>query len=73
MENQKKEWKMPEWMEPFREYIYNTGGNSIEDLMNDHESNTQNNVVRTMLCIAVKSEVALLERLKKENLLIINK
>lgn len=64
-----KKWKMPKWMEPFREHISNTGGNSIEDLMNNHTATLDNNAILAMLCVAVKSQVILLERLYKNRLL----
>lgn len=57
------QWKMPAWMEPYRSCINNTGGNSVEELMNDHTSNMQNNFVRAALCIAIKSQVSLLNSL----------
>ena len=56
-------WVMPEWMEPYREHFANTGGNSIEELMSDSDSNVRNNVVRAALIIAVESQVILLSRL----------
>lgn len=63
-EKKKVEWKMPEWMEPYREYINNTGGNSVEDLINDGgQSTVFNNAPRAMLCVAVHSQVALLNML----------
>lgn len=63
--NRKKAWKMPAWMKPFRHHISNTGGNSIEDLMNDDggNSNVHNNAPRALICVAVKCQVGLLERL----------
>ena len=65
----KKKWVMPKWMEKFRDDICNTGGNSIEELMNDTESNMQNNYVRTALIIAVKSQITFLEKLHSNNIL----
>ena len=67
---QHAEWTMPEWMEPYRNVITNTGGNPIEDLMNDHDSNMFNNAVRAALCIAVASQVSLLEKLHNEGRLV---
>lgn len=63
------QWTMPAWMEPYRERIKNTGGNSIEDLMNDDRSTMFNNHVRAALCIAIKSQVALLEHLHRDGIL----
>jgi hypothetical protein len=56
----KQAWKMPAWMEPYRDLIQNTGGNSVEELVNDTDSNMHNNCIRAALCIAVKSQVTLL-------------
>lgn len=58
-----KNWTMPKWMEKYRGLIFNTGGNPIEDLMNDHETNIFNNSVRAMLCISVKGQIDILESL----------
>lgn len=62
-------WKMPAHLERFRDMVNNTGGNSIEELMNDHSSDVFNNAPRALLCVAVKSQIALLERLYKEGCL----
>jgi hypothetical protein len=60
-----KAWTMPKWMEPFRGYIY-TGGNTVEELMNDHETTVVTNAPLALLCVAVKSQVELLKTLSKE-------
>lgn len=62
-----KRWTMPEWMEPFRESIVNTGGNSVEDLMNDR-SNVVINAPLAMLAVAVHSQVTLLTVLRKKGM-----
>jgi hypothetical protein len=54
---------MPAYLEPYRGLIVNTGGNSLEELMNDQTSDLQNNAIRALLCVAVKSQLSLLERL----------
>ncbi len=64
-----KKFTMLAWMETYRELIGNTGGNSVEELMNDSDSNFQNNLVRTTLKLCVESQVHLLMRLKEKNLL----
>lgn len=58
------DWVMPEWMERYREYFNNTGGNSVENLMNDKSTN---NNVRSVLAISVASQVILLRRLYDKN------
>ncbi len=67
--NEQPKWQMPAWMEPYRDRIKTTGGNSVEDLMNDRDSNMHNNCVRAALCIAVKSQVAMLEHLHPDKVL----
>lgn len=64
------EWTMPKWMESYREYITNTGGNTVEDLMNDHSSNASNNVMRAGLIVSVESQIVLLHKLYKKGLLL---
>lgn len=62
-------WVMPKWAEPFRGMIANTGGNPIEELLNDKHTNMQNNAIRTILKISVEAQMALLARLHEKNLL----
>lgn len=62
-------WTMPDWMEPYRNLISNTGGDTVENLMNDEGANVRNNVVRATLCIAVQSQVTLLARMHRDGLL----
>lgn len=70
MDKPKREkWVMPEWMEPYRKSINNTGGNDIEDMMNNHSVNLDNNAILTLLVVAVKSQVTLLETLHKAELI----
>jgi hypothetical protein len=58
-------WKMPKWMEPYRKLICNTGGNSIEDMMNGN-ADPAVNLPLSMLQACVKSQVLLLEALREE-------
>jgi len=69
--SKKKPWVFPIWMEPFRHTISNTGGNPVEELMNDDgtNSNVFNNAPRALICVAVKSQINLLERLHNAGLL----
>ena len=66
-----KKWKMPKWMEPYRVYIRTTGGNPIEELMNDDGTNSNifNNAPRALICVAVKSQVSLLTVLHEKGVL----
>ena len=65
----KRKWKMPKWIEPFRATILNTGGNSIEDLMNDDASPLVNLPLSTLQA-CVKSQVGLLQFLAYDGKLI---
>lgn len=62
-------WSMPDWMEPYREFIGNTGGNPIEELVNDKTTNGLNNYIRAALIVSVESQVHLLHRLHSQGLL----
>jgi hypothetical protein len=57
-------------MEEYRIDICNTGGNPIEELMNDKESNMHNNQVRMILIFCVQSQISLLHQLHKKGLLL---
>jgi len=65
----REELKMPEWMEPYRELITNTGGDSIENLMNDHDTTCFKNIIRAGLIVSVDSQICLLMRLRQKGLL----
>lgn len=67
----KKPWTMPAWMEPYRDLIGNTGGNPVEELVNDSTASVRNNVIRAALCVAVESQVALLHRLHERGWLVV--
>jgi hypothetical protein len=62
-------WTMPAWMEPARPHIVNTGGNPVEELMNDHDTEPFSNSIRYALITAVRSQVNLLNRLHVAGLL----
>jgi hypothetical protein len=64
----KRIWTMPRWMERYRESIVNTGGLSIEDIMtrDPREANVVINAPVALICVAVQSQIALLERLKHD-------
>jgi hypothetical protein len=61
-------WKMPPWIEPYREAIVNTGGNSIEDLMDDR-SNVVINAPFALISCAVQSQVSLLTKLHTQGII----
>ncbi len=55
---------VPEWMEQYRDYFVNTGGNSIEELMN-MKVDSRVNMPLAMLQICAESQTLLLARLHK--------
>ena len=66
-------WTMPDWMEPYRELINNTGGNEVEDLINRLATETHlasTNIVVFTIAVAVQSQVRLLAILHQEGLLL---
>ncbi len=65
-----KKWIMPDWMEQYKDLIVNTGGNGIGELMNDNKSTAFNNAPRAIICVAVKSQISLLEKLHDKGLLV---
>lgn len=65
MQSRPVPWTMPEWMEPYRESVCNTGGNSVEELMND-KYRVFENVPRALLVSSVLSQINLLYRLHKD-------
>jgi hypothetical protein len=58
-----KKWTMPKWMEPYRECIRNTGGNTVEQLMNGNDRPDVNLPLSTLQA-CVKSQVSLLLQLR---------
>lgn len=62
-------WVMPAWMEPYRGMIGNTGGNSIEELMNDQHTTARSNLIRAALIASVTSQVGFLYRMWRAGML----
>lgn len=63
-----KQWTMPAWMEPFRHFICNTGGNDIETMMNG-DADPFINLPLSTLQACVKSQVLLLEILHRKGVI----
>lgn len=58
-------WAMPEWMEPYRQFLDpRAGGNSIERLMNLTGKQTWGNVILAGICCQAEAQVALLHNLR---------
>lgn len=62
-------WRVPEWMEPYRSFIAETGGNEIEELVFsfDHDRNlARTNWPRFTLACMARAQVGLLQRLHED-------
>lgn len=60
---------VPDWMRPHLAYFNNTGGNDIEELLQDITTTPFANVIRYMLIVSVRSQFDLLMALHKEGIL----
>jgi hypothetical protein len=64
MKKRYENWTMPEWMEPYRNYFNNTGGNSVETLMRHLDTpGLASNIVLFTLAATALSQVQLLTTL----------
>lgn len=56
-------WVMPDWLRPYEEFFVETGGNTIENLMNRdaREANVVINAPIALICCAVMAQVQLLD------------
>jgi hypothetical protein len=63
-------WTMPEWIEPYRHLISETGDQSVEELMNDWNAGFHDDYMRAARLMAVNAQIELLERLRSGNLLL---
>jgi hypothetical protein len=61
-------WTMPEWMEPYRKSIINTGGNSVEEMVNGNADPFINLPLSTLQA-CVKSQVGMLGILHRRGIL----
>jgi hypothetical protein len=62
-----EKWKMPKWMEPYRDKIVGNG-EAVEVLMNTsgEQANVYSNAPLAMICVGVKNQVGLLMRLHED-------
>lgn len=63
-----KPWKMPLWMTVYAPWFVNTGGNNIEELVNG-DTSPGINMPRFVIEMCAKSQVSLLESLRKAGVL----
>jgi hypothetical protein len=65
-------WRMPDWMEPYRTFIAETGGNEIEELLFsfEHDRNmVRTNFPRFAIACMARAQVGLLQRLHEDGCL----
>ncbi|EPT4706000.1 hypothetical protein ACVROV_001476 [Shigella boydii] len=56
----KEMYAVPEWMRQFLPLFQNTGGNDVEELLHDENTNMFANSIRYMLIVSARSQFALL-------------
>ncbi|HGA3389937.1 hypothetical protein [Enterobacter hormaechei] len=56
----KKMYVVPEWMRPLLPLFHNTGGNDVEELLHDEDTNMFANSVRYTFIVSARSQFALL-------------
>lgn len=63
-------WVLPDWLEPYRDLIADTGSESIEEVMNDRISGFHDNYMRAARLMAVNAQIELLCRLRDQGFLL---
>ncbi|CZZ88946.1 hypothetical protein [Enterobacter hormaechei] len=56
----KEMYVVPEWMRSLLPLFHNTGGNDVEELLHDEDTNMFANCVRYMLIVSARSQFAML-------------
>lgn len=64
----KEMYAVPDWMRQFLPLFHNTGGNDVEELLHDEDTNMFANCVRYMLIVSARSQFALLMALHHRGL-----
>jgi hypothetical protein len=65
-------WVMPDWMRPYESSFQNTGGNTVEDLMNrllQERNLAASNIIVFTMAASISAQVDLLHRLRWRRLL----
>lgn len=65
----KEMYAVPEWMRQFLPLFQNTGGNDVEELLHDEDTNMFANSVRYMLIVSARSQFALLMGMHSQGLI----
>lgn len=62
-------YAVPEWMRQYLPLFHNTGGNDVEDLLHDEDTNMFANSIRYMLIVSARSQFALLMDMRSKGLI----
>lgn len=65
----KEMYAVPEWMHQYLPMFNNTGGNSVESLLHDEDTNMFANSIRYMLIVSARSQYGILMSLHENGLL----
>ncbi|HFI1098945.1 TPA: hypothetical protein ACGPFO_004500 [Enterobacter hormaechei] len=65
----KEIYAVPEWMRPYLPLFQNTGGNDVEELLHDEDTNMFANSIRYMLIVSARSQFTLLVDLHSKGLI----
>lgn len=65
----KEIYAAPDWMHPYLPLFQNTGGNDIEELLHDEDTNMFANSIRYMLIVSARSQFALLVDMRSKGLI----
>lgn len=65
----KEMYAVPDWMKPYLPFFHNTGGNDVESLLHDEDTNMFANSIRYMLIVSARSQFALLMDMHKSGLI----
>ncbi|KKN68465.1 hypothetical protein LCGC14_0451010 [marine sediment metagenome] len=68
-----KKWTLPDWMKPYVCLLSNVQTEEdVERLMNNHTATVFENAPLALICVSLKSQVTLLNRLQDRGLLLLD-
>ncbi|BCL49827.1 MULTISPECIES: hypothetical protein [Citrobacter] len=65
----KEMYAVPDWMRQYLPLFHNTGGNTVEELLHDDDTNMFANSIRYMLIVSVRSQFSILMELYNKGLI----
>lgn len=69
----KEMYAVPEWMRQYLPLFHNTGGNDVEALLHDEDTNMFANSIRYMFIVSVRSQYGLLIELHRRGVIVSDK